>query len=104
MSTKVYVVCWGSSGIDDDCNAHAYAGVYGVYASEENAKKGLEECKDELYNEIVSGPEYNEEDLENIKNNTQVYGSVNDNYFEIDYTIGDDSCELYITMEEKEIA
>ena len=100
---KVYTVCWGSAGIDDDYNANAYAGVHGVYASEEEAKKGLEECKDELYNDVVYGPEYDEEDLEHVKDTTRVYGSVNENYFEIDYTIGDASCELYITMVETEL-
>ena len=103
MDKKVYVVCWGSSGMDDDCNAHAYTGVHGVYISEEKAKKGLEECKDECYNDVVFGPEYDDEAREQVKQNTHVYGSVNENYFEIDYTIGDNSCEIYITLVEKEI-
>lgn len=92
---KVYIVCWGSAGQDDDMHAKAYSNVHGVYAFLDDAEKGLEECKDEWYNEIVNNPD--------AEVNTSVYGSVNDGYFEIDYFIGDVPCEVYIHIVEKEI-
>ena len=100
---KVYIVCWGSAGSDDCGNAKAYANVHGVYAFLDDAKKGLVECKDECYNEIVNNPDLDEEAREYEKVNTSVYGSVADDYFEIDYYLGDTPCELYINLVEKEI-
>ena len=101
---KVYVVCWSSAGQDDDGNSKAFAGVHGVYAFEDAAKNGLEACKDEIYHEIVDNPDYDEEDREEVKASTQVYGSVNDDYFEIDYTLGDVPCEIYICLQIKEVS
>lgn len=100
---QVYIVCWGSAGQDDDGNSKAYSNVHGVYAFLDDALKGLEECKNECYEEIVNNPDYDEEERELAQVNSQVYGSVNDNYFEIDYNIGDTSCELYISLVVKEI-
>lgn len=100
---KVYIVCWGSSGQDDNGNALAYSNVHNVYTFLDDAKKGLEECKNEYYEEIVNNPDFDDEEKEYAKTNTFVYGSVEDNYFEIDYFIGDTPCELYINLVEKEI-
>lgn len=100
---EIYIVCYGSASSDDDGNAKAYANVHGVYAFLDDAKKGLEECKNECYDEIVNNPDYDEEAREYEKAHTQVYGSVNDDYFEIDYTLGDTPCELYINLVIKEI-
>jgi hypothetical protein len=98
---KIYVVHWGSAGIDDDGNAKAYAGIHGVYSTLTGAQLGLEVCKNENYNEIVNNPDYDEEDRELAKINASVYGSVEEGYFEIDYSIGDTPCELYITITEQ---
>lgn len=100
---KVYVVCWSSAGQDDDGNSKAFAGVHGVYVFEDDAKKGLEACKNEIYNEIVDNPDYDEEDREEVKANTQVYGSVNEHYFEIDYELGGIPSEIYIHIVIKNI-
>lgn len=100
---KVYVVCWSSAGQDDDGNSKAFAGVHGVYVFEDDAKRGLEACKDEFYSEIVDNPDYDEEDREEVKANTQVYGSVNDDYFEIDYELGGVPSEVCIKIEVKNI-
>ena len=100
---KVYIVCWGSAGQDDDGNSKAYCGVHSVYAFMDDAKKGLEECKNECYNEIVDNPDFDEEDREEIKASTQVYGSVDDDYFEIDYELGGIPTEIYIKIEIKDI-
>jgi hypothetical protein len=100
---QVYVVCWSSAGQDDDGNSKAYCGVHGVYAFQDDAKRGLEACKDEIYSEIVDNPDYDEEDREEVKASTHVYGSVNDDYFEIDYELGGVPSEIYIKIEVKNI-
>ncbi len=98
---QVYVVCWGSAGMDDDGNAKAFAGVHGVFAFVDDAKHALEACKDEIYNEIVDNPDFDEEEREEVKASTHVYGSVNDDYFEIDYELGGVPAEIYIHIEVK---
>lgn len=100
---KLYIVCWSSAGQDDDGNAKAFCGVHGVYTSKAKAKVGLLECKDECYNEVVNSPDHDEEDKEYAEVNTSIYGSVEEEYFEIDYFIGDTPCELYMTIEEKDL-
>lgn len=100
---KVYIVCWSSAGQDDDGNSKAFAGVHGVYSFLDDAKKGLEECKNDCYREITENPDYDEEDLAEVLKSTHVYGSVNDDYFEIDYTVGDVPCEIYICLVIKEV-
>lgn len=100
---KVYVVCWSAAGQDDDGNSKAFAGVHGVYVFEDDAKKGLEECKNDIYREITENPDYDEEDMAEVMASTQVYGSVNDDYFEIDYDLGGVPSEIYIKIEVKSI-
>ena len=96
---KVYVVCWGSGSCDDRGSAHAYAGVHGLYKSENSARKALEECKDEIYSEVLNDLDPDGEYPE-LKNDVQVYGSVKEGYFEIDYTIGTEPVEVYINLVE----
>ena len=96
---KVYVVCWGSGSCDDHGSAHAYAGVYGLYKLEDSARKALEECKDEIYSEVLNDLDPDGEYPE-LKNDVQVYGSVKEGYFEIDYTIGTEPVEVYINLVE----
>ena len=100
---KVYVVCWSSAGQDDDGNSKAFAGVHGVYAFEADAKKGLQECKNDIYREITENPDYDENDMAEVMASTHVYGSVNDDYFEIDYELGGVPCEIYICLQIKEL-
>lgn len=99
----VYVVCWGSAGQDDDGNSTAYSGVAGVYFFKDDAQKRLEEYKNECYEEITNNPEDDAESKAYMKDNTKVYGSVEDDYFEIDYPIGDVPCEIYIHIVEQNI-
>ena len=98
---RMYIVHWGSAGQDDDGNSKAFAGVYGVYATKFAALKGLEECKDQTFDEIVNNPDYDEEDRELAKVNCFVYGSVKEEYFELNYFIGDIPCEIYIAISEQ---
>lgn len=96
---EVYAVVWGTGSCDDHGNAHAFSGVHGIYKSEASAKTMLEVCKNDILGDIKNDlnpdgdfPEYKEEA------NIQVYGSVEDGYFEIDYTIGTDPVEVYIQI------
>lgn len=94
---KIYIVHWGSAGSDDDGNAKAFCGVYGVYTSRSAALKGLVECKDEF---VQSTTEFVGDDAFDILN-IQIYGSETDEYFEIDYDVDDTPCEVYITISEQ---
>ena len=93
---KLYIVCWGSAGQDDDGNSKAFCGVHGVYTSKADALKGLVECKDVSYDEVVQDED--PETLEYNKSRTRVYGSEAEEYFEIDYEFADVTNELYITI------
>lgn len=93
---KLYIVHWGSAFSDDDGNAKAYAGVHGVYSTLSAARKGLEECKDVTYDEVVQNED--SESLEYAKQNTKVYGSVEEGFFEIAYDLGAGPCEIYIVI------
>ena len=100
---KVFIVGWATASQDDNGNCSAYGNVHGVYTNYIDAKKGLVGLKDEFYNEIVNNPDYNEEDVAKAKDSTEVYGSVEEEYFEIDYESWDIKNEVRIYLEEKEI-
>ena len=96
---EVYAVVWSTGSCDDHGNAHSFNGVHGIYKSEKSAKKALLACKDDCLADVHADlnpdgdcPECEEEA------NIQVYGSVKDGYFEIDYTIGTDPVEFYIQI------
>ena len=97
---NLYIVCWGASSCDDDGNAHANAGVHGVYKTKSAALEGLVECKDSMIadtkNDLDPDGEFPEL-LDDIK----VYGSEQEEYFEIDYILGTEPCEVYITISEQ---
>jgi hypothetical protein len=99
---KVYIVLWGTGSCDDHYNAHAYANVHGIYKSEASALKALEDCKQEIYDEILTNLDPDGE-FPNIEDEVQIYGSVENGYFEIDYVLGTEPVEIYVTMVEKEI-
>ena len=101
---KLWVVCWGSGSCDDHGNAHAYTGVHGIYRSKTSALKGLVECKDAIYNDILTDIDPDGEFPELVEDTEiQIYGSEAEEYFEIDYTLGIEPCEVYVRLEEKEI-
>ena len=99
---KLYAVCWGSGSTDDHGNAHAYSGIVGVYRNKDDAKKALETYKDEtledVYEDIDSNREFPEE-----RESVKVYGSVDDEYFEIDYILRTEPVELYIGISETQL-
>lgn len=94
----VYTVIWSTAGQDDHGNSKAFCGVHKMYTTLENAKKGLEECKEDFINELIYNLDFDEEEKEFAKENTHVYGSVEEQYFEIDYILGDIPCEAYIKI------
>ena len=101
--SKVYVVCWGHAGVNEDGNGDAFCNVHGVYWNLEDAKQGLEELRAEFVDEIVNNPDYDEDDQAIARNNLQIYGSVEEGYFEMDYDNCDIVEETYLTIVEKEV-
>lgn len=96
---EVYAVIWATGSCDDHGCAHAFNGVHGIYKTEATAKTFLEVCKNDILADIQNDlnpdgeyPEYEKEA------DIQVYGSVEDGYFEIDYTIGTEPVEVYIQI------
>lgn len=99
----VYIICWGSAWINDEGNSSAFSGVHGVYTTLEAAQEGLVECKDTLYDEIVNNEDFDAEESLRAQIYTNVYGSVEEGHFEIDYDSCDSRNEIYISIEEKTI-
>ena len=86
---KVYTVIWACGSADDDDLVHTNAGVHGVYTSKESAKIGLEECKQHILDEVKNSVDPDDEEPELMEEiNLEVYGSVDEEYFEISYTLG----------------
>ncbi len=94
---EVYAVIWCTGSCDDRGNAHSFNGVHGIYKSEESAKRGLKECKDETLYDIYQDLDPDDE-LPSTKEEVQISGSVEDGHFEIDYTIGTEPVEVYIQI------
>lgn len=99
---KLYAVCWGSGSIDDRGNAHAYSGIVGVYRNKDDAKKALETYKDETLEDVYEDIDPDSECPEE-RESVKVYGSVDDEYFEIDYILGTEPVELYIGISETQL-
>ena len=95
---KLYIVCWGSAGQDDDGNSTAFCGVHGVYTDKSAARNGLVACKDSFYDDVIQTDD--PVALEYTKSRTHVYGSEAEGYFEIDYDFADAPNELYIKIDE----
>ena len=101
---KVYTVVWACGSTDDHDVVHTNTGVHGVYISKDSAKVGLEECKQRTLTELADAvdpdgdmPELMDEiDLD-------IEGSVDDEYFRIEYTLGCEPVNELIKIEEVEI-
>lgn len=94
---QVYAVVWSTGSCDDHGNAHSFNGLKGIYKTEAAAKKALVECKDETYQEAL-GDLAGDEDVSEFKDEVRVYGSENEGYFEVDYTLGTEPVEVYIQI------
>lgn len=99
---KIYVVCWANSYQNDWGNCSANVGVDGVFTSLDSAKLALEKSKQEFLDEQVY-TDLSEEEREDLKVSIQVYGSVEEGYFEIDYDSFGIRSEIRIEIIEKEI-
>ena len=100
---KVFIICWACASQDDNGNCSAHGGVHGVYTDHGKARVGLIECKEEMYNEIVYNPDYDENEIKKMKDNVEVYGSSDQDYFEIDYESWDIPNEIRIEIVESEV-
>ena len=95
----MFIVCWGAASSDDHGNAHANVGVHGVYTNKLAALAGLVECKDDMIEDTKRDLDPDGEFPELLDElDIRVYGSEAEEYFEIDYTIGTDPCEVRITI------
>ena len=97
---KIYVVCWGHSSVNDDGNCVANCGVTGVFKSKEDAKEALKQDVKKFVDELVDG--LDTEDKEEVLSHLQCYGSVEEEYFEVDYEWADNNSEYRVCIEEKE--
>ena len=68
--------------------------------SKEAAERALEDCKVEMYNEVVNDYAFENCDEAYIKENIKVYGSIEEGYFEIDYNVCDFVYEIHINLVE----
>lgn len=99
----MFIVCWGAASSDDRGNAHANVGVHGVYTNKLAALAGLVECKNSMIEDTKKDLCFDEDSPETLEDmDIRVYGSEQEEYFEIDYTIGTDPCEVRISIEEVE--
>ena len=89
---NIYIVHWGKATQDDRGNASAYSGVHGVYKTLDEAQVGLMECEKDFSTEII-------QEVDDMS----VYGSVSENYFEIDYSDDGIPCEIYIAISEQKL-
>lgn len=100
MDRKIWVVSWARALGGDETPVDAYVGTEGAYTSFGDALKALTKCKDELISGIYEGIE-DLEDKDKLSESFQVYGSEQEEYYEIDYTAPDDTLiEFYVGLQE----
>ena len=97
---KLFVVCWGHSSINDDGNCVANCGVTGVYKTRKKAEEALEADVKAFIDELTDGMDA--EDAQEIFKNIQCYGSVAEDYFEVDYEWADNNSEYRVEIIEQE--
>ena len=97
---KLYIVCWGHASIDDDGNSVANCGVVGAYLSRQKAEKALEADVKAFIDELADGMDA--EDAQEIFKNIQCYGSVTEDYLEVDYEWADNNSEYRVEIVEQE--
>ena len=101
---KVYAVVWACGSADDHDVVHTNAGVHGIYTSKESAKIGLEECKQRTLDEVKDSvdPDGDMPELMDDADLT-VEGSVDEEYFRIEYNLGIEPVNELIKIEEVEL-
>jgi hypothetical protein len=95
---KIWVVTWARA--IGGTLADAYAGAEEAYTDFNEALKALTRCKDETLRDLREGFE-NTEETAAFENSLQVYGGEAEEYYEIDYTLFDEtSVEFYMSIQE----
>ena len=102
----MWVITFGNASQDDHGNSHAYCGCIGTYSDKEQALNALLAEKESTVEDIKSN--YSEEaedadELQSLVNSIQVYGSTQEEYFEIDFDLADSRAEYYLRLEEVSI-
>lgn len=101
---KVYTVTWACGSCDDHDVVHTNTGVHGVYTSKDSAKVGLEECKQRTLNELTEAVDPDGDMPELMDEiNLVVEGSVDEEYFRLEYILGIEPTNEYIKIEEVEL-
>ena len=97
---KLYIVCWGHASTDDDGNSVANCGVVGAFLSRKKAEEALEADVKAFVDELTDGMDA--EDAQEIFKNIQYYGSVTEDYLEVDYEWADNNSEYRVEIVEQE--
>ena len=97
---KLYIVCWGHASTDDDGNCVANCGVVGAYLSRQKAEKALKVDLEAFKESAIDG--YDSEDAQEVVDNMQVYGSIEEGYFEVDYDGAFNKMEYRVEIVEQE--
>lgn len=99
MKTKLYLIIFGTATTDEKGVCSAYCGCEKYFYSRVKALKALTEAKDSYIKDFKdNATEVNYEDC------IQVYGSEQEEYYEVDITINDDNMsECYFRLQEIEI-
>ena len=97
---KLYIVCWGHASTDDDGNCVANCGVVGAYLSRQKAEEALESDLKAFMDSLVDG--YDAEDAQEVIESAQVYGSIKEGYFEVDYDGALNRMEYRVEIKEQE--
>ena len=110
---KVFVVTWGSGVMDyDGREVSTYCGCAGIFTDRKKAEEAMLKDQDnyidtcyEPYEEVDKGEEA--EEWVSNRTNHEVYGSVKDDYLEVDWgtdCIADtNKGQYYVKLEEAEI-
>ena len=97
---KLFVVCWGHSSVNDDGNCVANCGVTGVYKTKKKAEEALKADIEAFKESVVDG--YDSEDVQEVLDSMQTYGSIKEGYFEVDYAGALNTMEYRVKIIEQE--
>lgn len=103
MEKNLWVVTWGTScmeGPEDEATADAFCGCVGIFVDKETALKNMTAYKNRFTAELISDLDEDDVTRDEITETLEVYGSEQEEYYEIDYNIFGRSYECYIRLEE----
>ncbi len=99
----MWIITFGNASMDDHGNPVAHCGCIGIYTDKEKALTALVNEKDSCVADLKSSYEEEAEtaeDLETLINSIHVYGSLQEEYFEIDFDFADGTAEYCLRLEE----